>query len=819
MSQSPDHRNEPRTYPPAAASQDGAWTLRYDGFDPAEEGRREALCTLGNGYFATRGAAPEATADQVHYPGTYLAGCYNRLRTETDGLTREDESLVNAPNWLSLGFAIDDGPWFSLRTVDVLEYRQWLDIKHGVLHRHVRFHDAERRTTVLTQRRFVHLAQPHLAGLWTSIVPQDWSGRLRVRSGIDGTVRNTGVPRYHDLASRHLEVLGAEAVDQETLLLRARTNQSGITIATAARTRLLSGQRMRWRTVRHPGWIDHDLELSVTPGAPAVVEKIVAIHTSQDRPAAEPGAAAVAAVTEAPGFDDLLAAHALTWSQLWRRFPVDMSHQQADGEVLRTLRLHLCHVLQTLSPHSADLDVGVPARGLHGEAYRGHVFWDELFVLPLLSLRLPTLSRSLLRYRYRRLPEARRAAAAEGYAGAMYPWQSGSNGREESQRTHLNPLSGRWLPDPTYRQRHVGLAVAYNVWHYYQATGDADFLVGWGAEMLCEIARFFAGLTRWDATRRRYGIRGVMGPDEFHTGYPDAPYAGVDNNAYTNVMAVWLLERALETLRILPDWRRRELVETLRLHRDELNRWERITRRMFVPVHSDGVLAQFEGYEKLLDLDWETYRKRFGDIQRLDRILESEGDSVNRYQASKQADVLMLYYLLPPAELSALLQRLGYDLPDDATARTVDYYLARTSHGSTLSAVVHAWVLARLHRDQALDYFVRALRSDTADIQGGTTAEGIHLAAMAGTVDLLERCFAGISVRADTLRLDPYWPSELGTVELTIQYRDLPLTIRIGDGRVRVTAGAGPGAPITVRCGTVCHRLHPGATVEMPAGC
>ena len=195
------------------------------------------------------------------------------------------------------------------------------------------------------------------------------------------------------------------------------------------------------------------------------------------------------------------------------------------------------HLLQTVSEHTIDLDVGVPARGLHGEAYRGHIFWDELFVFPFLNLRFPELTRALLRYRVRRLPEARQAARAAGYRGAMYPWQSGSDGREETQRLHLNPRSGRWLPDNSHRQRHVNAAVAWNVWQYYQATGDLDFLAAYGAEMLLEIARFWASIATYNRALDRYEICGVMGPDEYHDGYPDRDEPGLDNNAYTNVMA------------------------------------------------------------------------------------------------------------------------------------------------------------------------------------------------------------------------------------------------------------------------------------------
>uniref|UniRef100_UPI0003805054 glycosyl hydrolase family 65 protein n=1 Tax=Nocardiopsis lucentensis TaxID=53441 RepID=UPI0003805054 len=398
---------------------------------------------------------------------------------------------------------------------------------------------------------------------------------------------------------------------------------------------------------------------------------------------------------------------------------------------------------------------------------------------------------------------------------AMYPWQSGSDGREETQWLHLNPLSGHWRPDPTWRQRHVGIAVAYNVWQYYQATGDREFLAHHGTRMLVEIARFWASLTSYDPRRGRYAIRGVVGPDEFHTGYPGAEEDGIDNNAYTNVMAVWVLLRAVDALFLIPDRTRRELTADLGLEPGELTRWNEIGEGMFVPFH-DGVISQFEGYEDLEELDWEGYRRRYGDIQRLDRILEAEGDSVNRYKASKQADVLMLFYLLSADELGPLLGRLGYGLDGDAIPRNIAYYLARTSHGSTLSAVVHAWVLARAHRERAMEFFCRALRSDVTDIQGGTTPEGIHLAAMAGSVDLLQRCFSGLETREGRLELNPYWPEELGTLTLSITYREHPLRLHVCGHCVEVVAGAGMHRSIEVACRDETAELRPGATVCFP---
>nr|WP_237723989.1 trehalose-phosphatase [Rhodococcus sp. DK17] len=799
--------------PETAAAAD-AWMLFFDGYDPATEKLREAICTLGNGYFATRGCAPEASAGTVHYPGTYLAGVYNRLRDERAGMAIVNESMVNAPNWLATTFRIEGGQWFDVDAVDLLEYRQYLDLRRAVLTRRFRYRDDAGRTTSVLQRRFVAMHRPHVCALQTTIIAEDWSGSFELRSALDGSVHNTLVERYRDLAADHLALLHSRALSADSVLLAMQTTQSRIPVAMAARTTLSPRDRHReptYRLLDRDGRIGHDITVDLTAGESVTFEKMVTVFTGRDHALSEPAEEAARWVPSIGGFEEVLDGHVLAWEHLWDRVGIALDDYQ---DALRIARLHQMQLLQTVSPNTADLDVGVPARGLHGEAYRGHVFWDELFVFPVLNLRVPTLTRSLLRYRYRRLPEARRAARAAGYRGAMFPWQSGSDGREESQQVHLNPRSGRWLPDPSWRLHHIGIAIAYNVWHYYQVTGDLEFLSDFGAEMLVEIARFFAGLASYDRTRGRYTIRGVMGPDEFHSGYPEAPHEGVDNNAYTNVMAVWVILRAIEALDTIAAPNRSELVDSLSVDAHEMARWADVSRRMFVPFH-DRVISQFEGYEALAELDWAGYRERYADIQRLDRILEAEGDDVNRYRASKQADVLMLFYLLSADELRDLFERLGYQLEPEAIPRTIDYYIARTSHGSTLSAVVHSWVLARANRGKAMEFFDRVLASDITDIQGGTTSEGIHLAAMAGSIDLLQRCFTGLETRGDRLVFSPEWPETLGKLEFPIVYRGYQLWLTISGRRVRVSAGAGNQRAIEISCRDQVARLEPGCTVSL----
>lgn len=797
-----------------SAAPNDAWELVYDHYDPATERLRETLCTVGNGYVATRGCAAEATASQHHYPGTYATGVYNILADQIAGRTIENESLVNLPNWLSLTFRIDGGPWFDIDQAQLLCYRQTFDLRHATLSRSVRFKDGAGRITTLEQQRFASMHDPHLLAMKTTIFPENWSGTVEFESVLDATVRNTMVERYNPLSSAHLTEAVIEEVAPHGVVLRTETSQSRIAIALAGRSSVWHGDTLAdgdYAMIREHNRAGQRIEVAVSAGHPVTLEKIATIFTGRDAAIAEPAGAAAECLDAAGRYADLHRSHARAWARLWEQCSVGLS----DGEDgLRVLRLHLVHLLQTISPHTAELDAGVPARGLHGEAYRGHVFWDSLFISPVLSLRMPNVSRSLLLYRYRRLPAARLAARRAGHLGAMFPWQSGSDGREVSQEVHLNPQSGRWLPDASARAHHVGLAVAYNTWQNYQVSGDRQFLVDYGAEMLVEIARFWVGLANFDASLGRYTIRGIIGPDEFHSGYPGREYDGIDNNAYTNVMAVWTILRATDALDLLPLRDRLELVAKLGLTTQERERWEHVSRRMFVPFH-DGVISQFEGYADLAELDWDGYRRRYDNIQRLDRILEAEDDSVNNYQASKQADALMLFYLLSSEELLGLFGRLGYHFAAEQIPKTVDYYLARTSDGSTLSAVVHSWVLARANRANALEYFQQVLDSDITDIQGGTTAEGIHLAAMAGSIDLLQRCFTGLETRDERLILSPQWPDGLGPIEFPFVYRGQRLHLQISGRSATLTAESGSTGPIDVECRGRIHRLLPGSTIEV----
>ncbi len=768
--------------------------LAYDGFDPGAEGLREALTSTGNGYLCVRGAAEWEDADGVHYPGTYAHGGYNRETTILGGLPVLNEDLVNLPNWLVLQLRIEGGDVIRLADVDLLGYRHELDIRFATVSRHLSFRDHEGHETTLHSRRFVSMADPHHGGIEWTLVPENWSGRVEVVTAIDGRVSNSGVARYQQLEGRHLNPVAPRTLGPEVVALKAETRQSNLYISQAARTRVFRGDRpvqVERRLYQMEDYIQQVLAFDVRQGEPIRVEKLVTFFTSRDPAVSDTLVKAATSVARHTDFGASFERHAAAWEELWRVCDVRVSGEES---VQLLLRLHIAHVLQVCSRNTADLDAGLPARGLNGEAYRGHVFWDELYAFPFFNVRLPEVTRGLLMYRYRRVGEARAAAREEGFRGAMFPWQSGSEGTEETQRVHLNPVSGRWEPDLSRNQRHVNAAIFWNIWQYFQTTHDQAFLRDYGAEMMLSITRFWASIAHFNTERERYEIHGVMGPDEFHDKYPDAPRGGLRNNAYTNVMVAWLCGIADKLLALLPASRAEELRERLGIGDDELAVWRDMSRRMFVPFHDDGIISQFEGYEDLEELDWDAYRAKYGNIQRLDRILRAEGKDPNLYKITKQADTVMLFFLFRDEELREIFGRLGYAYDAGTISRNVTYYDRRTSHGSTLSFVTHAGVLAAIDPESSWERFLVALRSDAEDIQGGTTKEGIHMGVMAGTLDLVQRSYAGTYISDGVLCFDPRLPHRLASLSFSMQFRQTPIQLTLTRDRLTLALHAEGGS-------------------------
>jgi beta-phosphoglucomutase family hydrolase len=768
--------------------EEDGWNITHHTYEPLKERTREALLFVGNGYFGTRGVMDEADANTINYPGTYIAGLYNRLSTPIAGRDIWNEDFVNAPNWLPVTFRINNDSWFDINHTEILSIERHLDFRTGLLTRSLKVKDENGNETFIESKRFASMYDPHLSALQYSVKPLNYSGKITLKTGINGAIINDGVERYKSLNQQHLKAV-EQGADGNRQFVLVSTTQSGIQIAEVAdHTFYKHGKAVAVELIHEssPSVISGSASFDLQKEEVVTVVKKVAIYTSKSDDVSDPLISANTELDKATaGFDTLLNSSISAWKIIWNKIDMQVT---GDRFSQKLLRLHLYHLMVSMSPHNSTIDASITARGLHGEAYRGHIFWDELFIMPLYDINLPEVAKSMLVYRYRRLGKAKEYAKEYGYSGAMFPWQSGSDGIEETQVIHLNPLNGQWDTDHSSLQRHVSLAVAFDIWQYYQVTEDLDFMKAYGTEMFLQICRFWASKCHWNESRQRYDLTKVMGPDEFHEQYPDASEGGLNNNAYTNLMVAWAFGKAAL---ILESYGEKGLVEFEKLgfKTEEVDLWNKISGKLFLDINKDGIIAQYEGYFDLKELDWEYYKKKYGNIYRMDRILKAEGLTPDEYKVAKQADMLMTFYNLEKHEVDSLLSGLGYNLPEDYLQRNLEYYFGRTSHGSTLSRIVHARLASIAgNREMSWQLYSDALASDFVDIQGGTTAEGIHAGVMAGTVLIALTTFAGISFDQDVLSLKPSLPDAWASLSFGITFKGTRFNLKITKTGIAIKA-------------------------------
>ena len=752
-----------------------SWNLTYHKFQPEKEKLRETLTTVGNGYFASRGSFVCNQADEaVHYPGTYIAGLYNKLTSVVYRKKIVNNDLVNCPNWLLIKFKIGDGEFADPLQEEILNYKHNINFKTGIVTREILFKDSKNRKTEIKTTRFASMKNYHIGCLSFKITPKNYSEKITIRSTLDGDIINYGVPRYRELNSRHLSPILVDDKD-DMMVLKTETVSSKIKILMKARHQFKCDDqnfdaKHSWET--YSGVISDKLNFKAKKGNTYSLNKIVSIYTSKDEDVKDFEMEFENSLTNKKAYKVFKKEHVEEWKKLW-----DKSDYLIEGDrfTQKTLRLHIYHLYSTANLNNKNIDAGMPARGLHGEAYRGHIFWDELFIYPFYNIHFPKITKSLLMYRYKRLDDAREYARKNGYKGAMYPWQTADEGKEETQKIHFNPMSGKWDPDFSCLQRHVSIAVAYNVWEYFYLTNDLEFLQNYGLEIMLEIARFWASISYYDEDDERYHISGVMGPDEFHEKYPEAKKGGLKDNAYTNIMVSWLLHKTIETYEHRNEKVKSRIANKINLNESEISNWKDIVRNMKVIVNEDVIISQFDGYMNLKELDWDEYKSKYDNVRRLDRILKSEGDSPDRYKVAKQADVLMTFYMLSPGQIKNILKMMGYNIKnsDELLKENYEYYIKRTSHGSTLSYIVHAAILTYLHEHKykMWDWFQKAMKSDIHDTQGGTTPEGIHTGVMAGSLDIIFKSFAGINIFKDHLEINPFLPSHWQKLSFKMYYK------------------------------------------------
>ena len=747
------------------------WQINYYDYTKEKEGHRESILSVGNGFFCTRGSIEETCENGINYPATYITGVYNRLFSKVGDKTVSNEDLVNCPNWYFINFKIN-GQEFDINNCELLDFKRTLNLKKGINTKFILLKDLKDRITKIKSERFISMADPHLAAIRYTILPLNYSAEITIITTLDSSVENKNVKRYLSLATKHLNVnkMGEQG---KTAFLESQTNESAIKIAVASKV-----DSKDVKNIVNKDVVISSVSKNLREDEEFSIIKYVSIYTSME--SKNPLKKAQEKISQELNYNQLFLEHKNSWSKIWDDIDIFIKGDRLSQKIVR---LNAYHLVISNSPISTKWDSGIYARGLTGECYRGHIFWDDVFIFPFYCMNFPLVAKNVLMYRVKRLDAAKRNAQEFNYDGVMFPWQSGRTGTEETQLVHLNPLNNKWEPDYSSLQRHVSLAIAYNVSSYFHYTKDKEFMEDYGILLMGEITKFWASAT--ELNEGKYSINKVMGPDEFHEKLGNSH--GLTNNSYTNIMVVWLMERCLELLNNSPN--KKVLMKKLNILQEDLKKWKDISENLKIPMLNEGVIEQFEGYRTLKELDWDFYKEKYGNIQRMDRILKSEGKSPDDYKVSKQPDTLMAPFILGEEKVYQILTKLGYKPKKDFLKINYDYYKQRTSHGSTLSRIVFSKLAHQLGEENlSKTLFMDALTSDFTDIQGGTTKEGIHTGAMGGSILLILFSYVGLNLNGKNVVLSPKLPKNWEKLSFGFSFRNVKYRIKIWENWLEILA-------------------------------
>ena len=525
------------------------------------------------------------------------------------------------------------------------------------------------------------------------------------------------------------------------------------------------------------------------------------------------------ALDDCVSYHRLLDPHRQAWHDIWESTDIVIEGDRASQKIARC---HIYNLFVSASTHLADIDVGIPARGLHGEAYRGHIFWDELYAFPFYSTSFPEICQGHLSYRFARLPGARAEAAKAGYRGAMFPWQTAYSGAEVTQQVHFNPFNKKWHQDRSHKQRHVNIAIFYDTCLYQRRTGETGDEYD---ELMLSIAVFWGSICH-KKDDGFYHITDVMGPDEFHDAGTDKD-RGVSNNAYTNIMVVWLLCKAIDVAKQASN----ETCVAAGVTESDLDLWLDISTNISLSISGENVVEQFDGFFNLQELYLSKYKQTCRDISRMDLIMIADNKNPSEYQILKQADTLLAWHLLSKEEVFSIIKKqksvtLNEKItPIDLLRSNFDFYVPRTNDGSTLSLLVHAHLAAELGEvSDQWSWWSEASRSDIYNKEG-ITGEGIHMSVMAGSLSFISSRFVGLREESENnWCITPNLPSHWNSVSLKTKIRgynysikvdtrsirlclegdirdgEEPITFRVGHSKIQL----GPWTPATIQHDSLC---------------
>ena len=738
-----EHVLEPTTDP--------IWVFGADGYDPLRESSVESRFAISNGFLGVRGGRATTRGARWVIPArTYVAGLFDTPATE-----RATPGLVPAADWLQVRILLPDGPLVH-HPGDASSHHMTLDVRRGALLSESRQLKAADLSIRLRTLRLVSLSERTVGLQLIQLEIEDGVIDVTLEASFEGVELG----------------LVTERVDQDLGVWHTQHSGKGLAMATASSLQI-DGHDLPPTAL---GQLKRSWSWKSRPGQVVCFERSVAIVRS-DTQGLDPGSGARDKLGAARhlGWRGVVAEHEAAWASRWRCSDVEVD---GDAEAQRALRFALYHLNSAANP--ADERVSIGARALTGDDYRGHVFWDtEIYLLPFYVLTWPEAARALLMYRFHTLDAARAKAAAMGWRGALYAWESADTGAEMTPEQAIGPdrkiidiLCGK-------QEQHISADVAYAVWQYWQATGDEGFLLEAGAEILLETGRFWSSRAQLEADGCRH-IRGVIGPDEYHE--------HIDDNAFTNVMARWNIRRALDVAALLRErWPERwaRLAGRLGVNDTEMKQWLNSAETMATGLHPEtGLFEQFAGFFALEEINLADYAGR---SVPMDVVLGRE--RTRRSQVIKQADVVALLGLLPE------------EFVDEMGAENFRYYEPRCGHGSSLSRAMHGLAAARLgYAEMALCYFRQTAAIDLADTHVAIDG-GVHIAALGGVWMTAVFGFAGLSLHSDGIAVDPQLPASWRSLGFSVQWRSRRLKIRIDQAKqlVEATLEAGETMTLVVR--------------------
>ena len=756
-------------------SRDRDWLLVEQSYDPLRESSIELRFTVSNGFLGVRGAREISrgptwvswshTLRWASWPRTYVAGLF-----DTPNIEPPVPALVPVADWLRVRVLVN-GRAMLHHNGDSLHHQRILDMRRGVMLTEWQQRDLCGIVVKVKTLRLVSMADRAL-------------GLQLVRLEVEQADAEITVDARFDESGSGLD---PEHIEQDFGVWR--TEQSGKSLAMACAASLqLNDTELSPQALSPFRWSWSWTSAPVRPHRSAPGRR-----GTQRQSCRDPGKQARDALDRAKriGWRGVLAEHEAAWAERWHLCDIEI---EGDDASERALRFSMYHLNSAANP--ADERVSIGARALTGDCYLGHVFWDtEIYVLPFYIATWPEAARALLMYRYHTLPGARDKAVRMGWRGAMYAWESTDTGEETTPEQLIGPTGELIQVLCGTQEQHITADVAYAVWQYWEATGDDAFMIDAGAEILLETARFWASRASPEADGKCH-IRGVIGPDEYHE--------NIDDSAYTNVMARWNIRRGIEMAAALRDrWPDRwaELSRQLDLDDAELQQWAQVADTLFTGFDpATGLFEQFAGFFDLEEVDLLRYADR---TMPLDVVLGRE--RTQRSQVVKQADVVALLALLPEE--------------CDAPARLANfrYYEPRCGHGSSLSRGMHAFVSARLgDMELATRYFHETAATDLADTSDGS-AGGIHIAALGGLWQAALFGFAGLSLGADALGIDPHLPPAWRRFGFSVHWRGRVVGILIDQAAGEIRATLVTGNPMCFAVRGQRHILQPGNKLRLDA--